>query len=176
MDRRNFLKIAGLSVAGLAMGDAVSAKTKQQTKKRLNVVLYVVDDQGANDAGCYGRKAIKTPGLDMLAENGTRFTNAFCTASTCSPSRATILTGLHCHASGQYGLEHGVHHFSSFDHIKSLPTFLQQAGYRTAAIGKYHIAPKNVYPFEQMLPGGPPVEMADRCKKLFMERTNSPFF
>lgn len=176
MDRRNFIKIAGLSVAGLAAGEAVLAKTNPGTKKRLNVLLYVVDDQGTNDAGCYGRTAIKTPGLDMLAENGTRFTNAFCAVSSCSPSRATILTGLHCHANGQYGLEHGVNHFSSFDRIKSLPVLLQQAGYRTAAIGKYHVAPQSVYRFQQTLPGGSPVEMAEQCKTLFAEKTLSPFF
>jgi N-sulfoglucosamine sulfohydrolase len=171
MNRRNFIKIAGLSVAGLA-----AAQTNPIPSKKLNILLYVVDDQGTNDAGCYGHKTIKTPGLDMLAENGTRFTNAFCAASSCSPSRATILTGLHCHTHGQYGLEHGVHHFSSFGRIKSLPLLLQQAGYRTATAGKYHLAPQSVYPFRQTLPGGSPVEMAEQCRTLFAEKTESPFF
>src|SRR3982750_2946971 len=78
-----------------------------------NVVLIVTDDQGMV-AGCYGNSVIKTPNIDALALDATRFTNAFCTTSSCSPSRSVILTGLFNHANGQYGLEHGYNHFNSF--------------------------------------------------------------
>src|SRR5882724_8656890 len=88
-----------------------------------NVVLIVTDDQGMV-AGCYGNSVIKTPNIDSLAADGTRFTNAFCTTSSCSPSRSVILTGLFNHANGMYGLEHGEHHFRSFDNVKSLPVML----------------------------------------------------
>src|SRR5688500_19694154 len=79
-----------------------------------NVVLFVTDDQG-QDAGCYGNAVIKTPHLDALAADGTRFTHAYCTTASCSPSRSVILTGLFNHANGQYGLEHAAHHFRSFE-------------------------------------------------------------
>ncbi len=113
-----------------------------------NVVLYVTDDQGTNDAGCYGNPVIKTPGLDSLAAAGTRFTHAFCTTPSCSASRSVILTGLHNHANGQYGHAHSYHHFTTFDTVKSLPNRLREGGYRTASFGKYHVAPKEQYNFE----------------------------
>src|SRR5690554_3071143 len=86
-----------------------------------NIVLIVSDDHGTDALGCYGNPVIQTPALDALSQKGTRFTNAFCTAASSSPSRSVILSGMHNHANGMYGLEHSFHHFSSFDHIKSLP-------------------------------------------------------
>src|SRR5690554_1112154 len=86
-----------------------------------NIVLIVSDDHGTDALGCYGNPVIKTPALDALAQMGTRFTHAFCTSASCSPSRSVILSGMHNHANGMYGLEHSFHHFSSFDHVKSLP-------------------------------------------------------
>lgn len=166
----------GASLVALSANDNLSALTASQRNKRLNILLYVTDDQGTNDAGCYGRKSIKTPGLDMLAREATMMTNGFCTAATCSPSRSVILTGQHCHATGQYGLQHGKHNFSTYDHIKSLPTLLQNAGYRTATTGKYHVAPEKVYHFQNYPPAGSPVQMAENCKQFISEDSNSPFF
>jgi len=113
-----------------------------------NVLLYVTDDQGSTDAGCYGNPVIKTPGLDTLAAAGTRFTHAFCTTPSCSASRSVILTGLLNHANGQYGHQHSYHHFATFDTVYSLPNRLRDAGYRTISIGKYHVAPVSAYNFE----------------------------
>ena len=131
-----------------------------------NVVLIVTDDQG-QVAGCYGNPVIKTPHIDALAADGTRFTNAFCTTSSCSPSRSVILTRMFNHANGTYGLEQGYHHFRSFDKIKSLPVILSAAGYRTARIGKYHVGPEEVYRFDQVLGGTSrnPVDMAERSRQ-----------
>ena len=176
MNRRKFIKLLGLSIAGLAASGAATALAEPKTRKRLNVLLYVTDDQGTNDAGCYGRKSIKTPGLDMLAREGTLMTHGFCTAASCSPSRSVILTGLHCHATGQYGLNHREHNFSSFEHIKSLPFFLQEAGYRTATVGKYHVGPEKAYHFQRYLPGGSPTQMAENCKSLITDDSGSAFF
>src|SRR5262249_2276430 len=120
---------------------------------------------------------VKTPNLDALAAEGTRFTHAFCTTSSCSPSRSVILTGRHNHANGQYGLEHSYHHFNSLPTVKSLPVMLSAAGYRTARVGKFHVGPEDVYKFDVKLPGNPrsPVEMAERCKE-FIAAHDRPFF
>ena len=147
-----------------------------------NIVLIVADDHGREALGCYGNTAIRTPHIDQLAADGTRFSNAFCTTASCSPSRSVLLTGLHNHANGMYGLEHQVHHFSSFDTVRSLPVLLEQAGYRTARIGKLHVAPERVYHFQQVLKGGgvndpasigrSPVEMARYCYDFINEKNN----
>jgi N-sulfoglucosamine sulfohydrolase len=142
-----------------------------------NVLLIVTDDQGMV-AGCYGNSVIKTPNIDALAADGTRFTNAFCTTSSCSPSRSVILTGLFNHANGMYGLEHAEHHFRSFDNVKSLPVMLGESGYRTARVGKYHVGPASVYRFDQVLGGNSrnPVDMAERSRAFIEAKSNQPFF
>ena len=159
---------------------------KGQTKP--NIVLIVSDDHGTDALGCYGNPVIKTPALDALAKEGTRFTHAFCTAPSCSPSRSVILTGLHNHKNGMYGLEHSFHHFKSFDHIKSLPVLLAENNYRTARVGKFHIAPEEVFKFEKVFSSGTanqpdsfslgrsPVEMAELSKPFINEKTEKPFF
>ncbi len=153
-----------------------------------NIVLIVSDDHGTDALGCYGNPVIKTPALDALAQMGTRFTNAFCTSASCSPSRSVILSGMHNHANGMYGLEHSFHHFSSFEHVKSLPVLLAEKSYRTARVGKFHVAPEEVYEFEKVFSSGTanqpdsvslgrsPVEMAEFCKPFINEKSKKPFF
>ncbi len=142
-----------------------------------NIVLIVTDDQGLV-AGCYGNSVIKTPSIDALAADGTRFTNAHCTTSSCSPSRSVILTGMFNHANGMYGLEHGYNHFRSFEKLKSLPIILSEAGYRTARIGKYHVGPEEVYRFDQSLGDNSrnPAQMAERSRELIEAKSEKPFF
>jgi N-sulfoglucosamine sulfohydrolase len=142
-----------------------------------NVVLIVTDDHGLDAAGCFGNRIIKTPNLDGLAADGVIFTSAFCTSSSCSPSRAVILTGKYSHATGMYGLEHDIHHFACFDNVESLPVFLSRAGYRTARVGKYHVAPESVFKFQKVIKanGRNAVEMAERCESVITDKTK-PFF
>jgi N-sulfoglucosamine sulfohydrolase len=142
-----------------------------------NVVLFVTDDQG-QDAGCYGNPVLKTPNLDRLATQGTRFKYAFATTASCSPSRSVILSGWHNHANGTYGLEHSYHHFASQPTVQSLPVMLGKAGYRTGRIGKFHVAPEEVFKFDVKLPGNPRsvFEMADNCKEFISGPNDRPFF
>ena len=151
-----------------------------------NIVLIVADDHGLDALGCYGNPVIKTPHLDALAADGTRFTNAFCTTASCSPSRAVILSGQHNHRNGMYGLQHDDHHFQSFDHVKSLPVRLAQSGYRTARIGKFHVAPEAAYAFQTVLSAGAandpttigrsPVQMAEQTRGVIEAKDPRPFF
>lgn len=104
--------------------------------KQPNVVFVLTDDQRADAVG-YHRSpllGIETPNIDRLAAEGARFDNMFVTTSLCSPSRASFLSGTYTHT-------HGVRdNFTDYPHkLKSFPLLLQQAGYQTAYIGKWHM-------------------------------------
>uniref|UniRef100_A0A7N5P4N7 N-sulfoglucosamine sulfohydrolase n=2 Tax=Ailuropoda melanoleuca TaxID=9646 RepID=A0A7N5P4N7_AILME len=113
-----------------------------------SVCLLFSADDGGFESGVYNNSAISTPHLDALARRSLIFRNAFTSVSSCSPSRASLLTGLPQHQNGMYGLHQDVHHFDSFDGVQSLPRLLGQAGIRTGIIGKKHVGPEMVYPFE----------------------------
>ncbi|MDR2675858.1 MAG: sulfatase [Opitutaceae bacterium] len=174
--------IAPLVAAGLSAPGVVTAAGPA----RPNIVLIVSDDHGLDALGCYGNPVIRTPHLDALAAAGTRFTRAFCTSASCSPSRSVILTGLQGHHNGMYGLQHDEHHFQCFDHVPSLPVMLEAAGYRTARVGKYHVAPDSVFRFQTVLSGGAandpktigrsPAEMAWRSREVIESSDARPFF
>jgi N-sulfoglucosamine sulfohydrolase len=142
-----------------------------------NVVLLVGDDLGLQ-VGCYGDAVAKTPHIDALAKSGTRFTNGFASVSSCSPSRATILTGLPTHACGQYGLAHATHNQHSFRNVRGLPALLAPAGFRSGVIAKLHVQPKEVFPFDVEIPGNGrnPVQIAEQARKFIAETGDKPFF
>ncbi len=172
--RRDVLKAAGVGAAALSVARPTLSRGNRVGKR--NILLYVTDDHGTDDAGCYGNPVIKTPGLDMLAAEGTRFTRAFCTSASCSPSRSVILTGRHTHATGQYGLAHSYHHFVSLPHVKSLPVLLGNAGYRTVSAGKFHVAPEEIYHFDRYVKGAAPPKMAEMCRPVIAAKDTRPFF
>ena len=142
-----------------------------------NIVLVVTDDQSP-DAGCYGNEVLQTPNLDALAADGIRFDQAYCTTASCSASRSVILSGLHNHATAQYGHQHGYHHFRTYERIQTLPVRLKAAGYRTARVGKFHVGPEEAYRFDQALSGSgrSPVEMAENCRDFVSAPDDHPFF
>ncbi|MFR9650790.1 MAG: sulfatase [Rikenellaceae bacterium] len=145
-------------------------------EQRPNIIMIVTDDHGLDAVGCYGNPVIKTPNIDKLAAEGTRFTNAYCTSASSAASRSVILTGQYGHAIGAYGHTHDYHHFSTFDGVRTLPVMLAEGGYTTARIGKYHVAPESVYHFDATLDADPrnTVEMADACKDVL--NSEEPFF
>jgi N-sulfoglucosamine sulfohydrolase len=148
-----------------------------QGASKPNVVLFVCDDLG-KQLGCYGDKVARTPNIDQLAKEGVIFNRAFCTTASCSASRSVILSGLHNHANGQFGHQHSFHHFSSFAGVQSLPVILSKGGYRTARSGKFHVAPEEVYRFDEVLKGNPRngVMMADNARAFLSAKDDRPFF
>jgi len=113
----------------------------------MNILLMIADDLGRM-AGCYGEPSIRTPHIDALAARGTRFDMAFTSTASCSASRSVIYTGLHTHETGQYGLHHDHHHFMTFADVPTAPALLNAAGYHTGIIGKVHVGPPEVYPWQ----------------------------
>ncbi|XP_057667769.1 N-sulphoglucosamine sulphohydrolase [Diorhabda carinulata] len=115
--------------------------------KALNAVVILADD-GGFEMGTYRNKICQTPNLDKLAKESLIFNKAFTSVSSCSPSRAALLTGMPSHQNGMYGLHQGVHNFNSFNKVKSITKILKDQGIRTGIIGKKHVGPENVYPFD----------------------------
>jgi arylsulfatase len=109
-----------------------------------NVVLVVCDDMGYSDLGCYGGE-LDTPALDGLARDGVRLSQFYNTAR-CSPSRASLLTGLHPHQTGVGVLAQGIddrpdgYQGHLDDRCTTVAEILQRHGYRTALTGKWHLA------------------------------------
>eukprot|EP00066_Takifugu_rubripes_P006939 XP_003972080.1 PREDICTED: N-sulphoglucosamine sulphohydrolase [Takifugu rubripes] len=112
-----------------------------------NVLLIIADDAGF-ETEVYNNSVVHTPHLRALAQRSLVFNNAFTSVSSCSPSRSAILTGLPQHQNGMYGLHQGVHNFNSFEGVQSLPLLLSKANVHTGIIGKKHVGPGSVYPFD----------------------------
>ena len=168
-----------LFLIALLVPAALPRQTNAAEPARRNVLLLIADDIGL-DCGCYGNPKMKTPNIDALAARGVRFTKGFASVSSCSPSRACIYTGLHTHSHGQFGLAHGDHNVVTYPGVKSLPRVLRDAGYRTGIIGKVHVLPKEVYPFEVELSDGvwynrDVAAMARQARQFLSESGDKPF-
>ena len=99
-----------------------------------NFVVFIADDQGEGDLSCYGHPVLKTPGIDRLAREGARFTRAFLTISSCSPSRSSILTGRYPHNTGAEDL-----HVPLPAEQWTVARYLKASGYHCMAAGKWHL-------------------------------------
>jgi N-sulfoglucosamine sulfohydrolase len=150
MKRRDLLVAAtGLSLTGGAVLNGAATTRSDSSGPARNILLIIADDQGYDLSCCEGR--VKTPVLDHLITQGTLFTQGYATVSSCSSSRSTLYTGLYSHTNGMYGLAHDVHNFSLLDDVKTLPWMLQQSGYRTALVGKKHVKPDALLPYDAWL-------------------------
>lgn len=112
-------------------------------KARPNIVFYLSDDLGVDFVGCYGNHAIHTPHIDSVARQGMKFTRMFAASPTCSPSRASIYSGLYPSRNGLMG-----NHTNSRADLKSLPHYLGELGYRVVLANKSDVRPPSSYPFE----------------------------
>ncbi|XP_072414892.1 N-sulphoglucosamine sulphohydrolase [Chiloscyllium punctatum] len=139
-----FSAVSGVPVWGLLL---LGIGHSWAQEKHRNVLLIIADDAGF-ETEVYNNTAIRTPHLNELSKRSVIFRNAFSSVSSCSPSRSAILTGLPQHQNGMYGLHQSVHHFNSFDSVRSLPLLLRQSHIKTGIIGKKHVGPDSVYPFD----------------------------
>lgn len=118
---------------------------QSSAKNRPNILLVVSDDLGYMDVGAYGNSVVQTPNIDRLASEGVQFNRAFVPASMCSPSRAALYTGLYPHRNGM-----SRNHYQAKQGVRSIPHYLTALGYRTALVGKSHVKPFDVFPFERV--------------------------
>ena len=124
-----------LPVAGLVTLSGCTQK-KVTEKKPLNIVYIMTDDHSYQTMSCYDKRYAHTPNLDRMAEEGVKFTNSFVCNSLSGPSRAVLLTGKHSHKNGYTDNTEGTVFNGQQQTVQQL---LQQGGYQTAMIGKWHL-------------------------------------
>ncbi len=130
-----------LRLLALVLLSSTATPLATAAEKRPNVLFILTDDQRWDALGLGGNKHLQTPNIDRLGKEGVYFKNAFCTTSLCSPSRASILSGLYAH---QHGV---VNNFTEYPaNLKSFPMVLQSTGYETAYFGKWHMGEDNDEP------------------------------
>lgn len=128
--------------------------------ERPNILFFLVDDLGWADLACYGSTFHETPHLDQLARDGVRFTDAYCAASICSPTRASLMTGKHPvrvditdWIPGQSGPGKKLVTPQDMDHLKleefTIAEALKEGGYQTFYTGKWHLGGKGFGPDKQ---------------------------
>jgi arylsulfatase A-like enzyme len=120
-------------VCTLALASLLTAAEKP------NVIVIIADDLGYGDLSCYGATAFKTPNIDKLATEGRRFTSGYCSASTCTPTRVSLLTGSYAFRTKGTGIAPPNGKLTISPDTTTLPDLAKTAGYHTAAIGKWHL-------------------------------------
>jgi arylsulfatase A-like enzyme len=120
--RRSFL--------GALAGGALAA----QGRRKPNIVWMMADDLGYGDLGCYGQKHIRTPHIDRLAAEGTRFTDAYAGCCVCAPSRSVLMTGQH---TGHTPVRSNPGGVPLLENEQTVADLLHEAGYRTGLFGKW---------------------------------------
>jgi len=146
LNRRDFFKSVGLAATALAAPSCSSfAQQTADTSRRPNFVIIFCDDLGYGDIGCFGSAKNRTPNLDRMAAEGTRFTSFYVTSGVCTPSRSSLMTGCYPRRVNMHQNDTGLCVLFPVnkkglnpDEI-TIADLLKRQGYTTACVGKWHL-------------------------------------
>lgn len=177
MKSKLILKTTIIAIASLLSGPSCTVANKSEPAKpninavanksepaKPNIIFILTDDQGWGDMKAYGHPYVKTPNMDRIAEEGTKFTQFYVNATVCAPSRVSLMTGHyparhnmhHIYASHDFNIKHGVPDYLAHDTF-TIGDLMKSAGYTTAHIGKWHLesrdakSPPSNYGFDEWL-------------------------
>ncbi len=136
---KNFLKKISCSLLTLVVFEGLHLKAQTSKNNTPNIVIIYADDLGYGDISGNGATKIKTPNIDKIATQGLRFTSAYATSATCTPSRFSMLTGEYAWRKQGTGIAPGDAALLIPANITTMPGMLQNAGYKTGVIGKWHL-------------------------------------
>ena len=142
MNRREFLRGIGLTVAAVAVpgcGRSLRGASANSDRRLPNFVVVFIGDMGYADVGCFGAQGYETPNIDRLAAEGVRFTDFYAAASSCTPSRAALLTGCYPQRVGLPNVLGPLAKIGISDQEVTIAQMLKPLGYATACFGKWHL-------------------------------------
>jgi N-acetylgalactosamine-6-sulfatase len=172
------MKTAAIGIVLLISG---AASLFAAEKRPPNVVFVFADDLGYGDLACYGHPYARTPNLDRLASEGTRFERFYVTGVTCCPSRTGIMTSRHPASFAKYMANYG------FQGVPTVTEYFKKAGYVTGHFGKWHIGPETgngTYGIDQIevigntkdSPGGRDEGLFEQSMKFIEKNRDKPFY
>ena len=128
-----FLRVLGVLLF------ACSCMAEANAHDKPNIIVIMADDLGFGDLSCYGATSLETPNIDQLAEEGCRFTSGYCSASTCTPTRYSLLTGTYAFRGERTGIAPPNSPAIIQPGVPTIASVLGGAGYKTAVVGKWHL-------------------------------------
>ncbi len=126
-------------IRALLLLTIVVTTISQATADKPNVIVIMADDLGYGDVSCYGATSLKTPNIDSFAAEGLRFESGYCSASTCTPTRYSLLTGTYAFRGKRTGIAPPNAPAIIEPGTETVASILKRAGYATAVIGKWHL-------------------------------------
>ncbi|MEN6425527.1 MAG: sulfatase-like hydrolase/transferase [Phycisphaerales bacterium] len=142
LNRREFLKTIGLATAGVTLSGCASVprvSADDKNNRPPNFIVVFIDDMGYADVGCFGAEGYETPNIDRLAAEGVRFTDFYAAASSCTPSRAALMTGCYPQRVGLPYVLGPEARIGIGDGETTIAQTLKPLGYATACYGKWHL-------------------------------------